>query len=306
MKRTILISTLFLLNFGLSSQTWIDSNAKWTFDYWNIAEWGTYTFSYVNDTIILGQECETIETIKYRYWEDQFGNIYSSTFQFPNQYTYSSGDSVFHLYEGTFYLLYDFAASIGDSWIIAVNDDFPCNDTSIVQVTDTGTVDINSQKFRTITLETISNSAIGLTGTCVEKFGNESIYYPDNSLGPFPGLQSCPGFIIDHDMLTFRCYWDDNFETYNPTNIECDYLTVVSEYTDSDFKIYPNPTNGEFTIEFHESVSFELYNIKGQIVKQFDLQFPENKINIADLNNGMYIIKIITEQKSIIKKIIKK
>ena len=305
MKRTILITTLIFLGIGLNSQTWIASNAKWTFDYWNVGEGGTYTFSYVNDTILLGKECETIKTIKYRYWEDQYGNIHSSEIQLQNQYTYSSGDSVFHFYEGNFYLLYDFSASIGDSWIIAVNDNFPCNDTAIVQVINTGSVIINNMELRTITLETISNSAIGLTGICVEKFGNEPNNYPDNSLGPFPGLQSCPGFIVDHDMLTFRCYWDDNFETYNPTDLECDYLTEISESSKSNIKIYPNPTNGELIIENNEPVFIELYNIYGQIIKQFDLQLSENKINISDLNNGIYIVKII-DQKSIIIKIVKK
>ncbi|PIQ34188.1 MAG: hypothetical protein COW63_04200 [Bacteroidetes bacterium CG18_big_fil_WC_8_21_14_2_50_41_14] len=229
MKGILFSSIFILLNISLYSQTWIDYNAKWTFDYWNVGEWGTYTFTYTNDTILLGNECEAIETIKYRYWEDQNGDIHSSIIPGETHYTYSSGDSVFHFYEGSFYLLYDFSASIGDKWVIAVNENFPCEDTAIVQVTQTGTISINNQELRTITLTTISSSAIGLTGTCVEKFGNEPNLNLDNSLGPFPGYQNCPEAVIEYDMLTFRCYVDDTFETYNPTETTCDYLTEVNE-----------------------------------------------------------------------------
>lgn len=308
MKRILFSSFLILLSISLQSQTWIDNNAKWTFDYWNVGEWGTYTFTYTSDTILLGEECEAIETIKYRYWEDQNGNIHSSVIPFENQYTYSSGDSVFHFYEGDFYLLYDFSASIGDTWVIAVNENFQCDDTAIVKVTQTGTININNLELRTITLETISSSAIGLTGTCVERFGNEPHIDLDNSFGPFPGYQNCPGAIIEYDILTFRCYSDENFETYNPTEIECEYLTELNEPILLDLRIYPNPTNGEFIIENLDSnpIRIELYSSNGQLIEQFDFKLSVNRINISDLNNGLYFIKLITERNSTIKKIIKK
>lgn len=306
MKRMLFSSILILLSISLYSQTWIDNNAKWTFDYWNVGEWGTYTFTYTSDTILLEKECESIETIKYRYWEGENGVIHSSVIPLESQYTYSSGDSVFHFYEGVFYLLYDFSASVGDTWVIAVNDNFQCDDTAIVQVTQTGTININNQELRTITLETISGSAIGLTGTCVERFGNEPHLFPDNSFGPFPGYQNC-GSVFDYDMLTFRCYADDTFETYNPTETECDFLTELNESIKSNFRIYPNPTNGEFIIENYNlnPIRVELYNSKGQQIKQFDLQLSKNRINLTDLNSGIYYMKLITEGNSIIKKLIK-
>jgi hypothetical protein len=308
MKILLFSSVFILLNISLYSQTWIDSNAKWTFDYWNVSEWGTYTFTYTNDTILIGKECEAIETIKYRYWKDQNAVIHSSVIPCETHFTYSSGDSVFHFYEGSFYLLYDFSASVGDKWVIAVDENFPCDDTAIVKVIQTGTVNINNQELRTITLTTITSSAIGLTGTCVEKFGNKLNLDLDNSLGPFPGYQNCPEAVIDYDKLTFRCYVDETFETYNPTQTECDYLTEVNELIKSDFRIYPNPTSGEITIEKFDTnpIVVKLYNSNGQQIKQFDLQLSENNIDLTELCNGVYYMKVITKRNSIIKKIIKK
>ncbi|PIQ34189.1 MAG: hypothetical protein COW63_04205 [Bacteroidetes bacterium CG18_big_fil_WC_8_21_14_2_50_41_14] len=75
-----------------------------------------------------------------------------------------------------------------------------------------------------------------------------------------------------------------------------------------DFRIYPNPTNGELIIEKFDPdpIVVELYNSNGQQIKRFDLQLLENRINITDLCNGVYYMKLITKRNSIIKMIIKK
>ncbi len=301
MKKILISSIFILLNISLFSQNWIGNNAKWTFDYMNIGLDGTYVFNYTNDTIILGKDCEAIEITKHRYWNDENGDTHSSHVIQGKQYTYSSGDSVFHLYGGSFYLLYDFSASVGDTWVIAVDSNSICDDTAMVQVTQTGTVNINNQVLRTITLATISNTAIGLTGTCVEKFGCEPQFNQGICFGPFPGYQNCDGSIVDYDIFNFRCYVDDNFETYNPTNIGCNYLTGLNEIVKSDFRIYPNPTNGKISIEAENIVNIEIMNIEGK-------QIYIGKVNKVDLTaqpKGIYIIKVVTDKQSITKKIVK-
>ncbi len=94
--------------------------------------------------------------------------------------------------------------------------------------------------------------------------------------------------------------------------------TDVNPYTDLELSNYPNPFNPETTIEyslpFEGNVCIDVYNIKGQKVKQLVNAYKENglhtiKWNGTDGNNrsvssGVYFYKIKTKQSSIINKMI--
>jgi hypothetical protein len=307
MKKSLLLSMIILLSVSLNAQVWIDAGAKWTYDYWNVSEGGTYTFTYTNDTLILGKQCQEIEIVKYEYVYDQFGEIHSFVIPVESMYTYVSGDSVFYLLEDTFYLMYDFSASVGDTWVIGVEDFNSCQDTAVVRVSQTGSVVINGMQLRTITLETISDSFIGITGTCVERFGNEIHNWPENGYGPFPGIQSCDGALLDANVYNFRCFSDNTFDTYNPRNIACDTLTGMTETEISDFQLVPNPTKGEISIirNVFQSIEIQIFNQSGQMLKQ-DILFPtESKIDISDLTEGVYFVRIISDKGSCVKKMVK-
>jgi hypothetical protein len=307
MKKSILLSMIILLSVSLNAQVWIDAGAKWTYDYWNVAEGGTYTFSYTNDTLIAGKQCQEIEIVRYQYVYDQFGEIHCIVAPMQSKFTYSSGDSVFYLLDDKFYLMYDFSASVGDTWVVGVEQFDSCEDTAVVRVTQTGSVVINGFQLRTITLETISNSFIGLTGTCVERFGNEIHNYPENGYGPFPGIQSCGDAVIDYNVYDFRCFTDNTFGTYNPRNVACDTLTGLHETESSGFGFYPNPTDGEIIFENNDYnlLEIQIYNIGGQRMKQFYLNQPERKIDISDLNAGVYFIRTITDKGNSFRKVVK-
>ncbi|NOU47984.1 MAG: T9SS type A sorting domain-containing protein [Bacteroidales bacterium] len=307
MKKSILLSFIILLSVHLNAQVWIDSGAKWSYDYWNVSEGGTYTFTYTNDTLILGKQCQEIEIVRYQYVYDQFGEIHCIVDPMQSKFTYSSGDSVFYLRDDTFYLMYDFSASVGDTWVVGVDQFDSCEDTAVVRVAQTGSVVINGFQLRTITLETISNSFIGLTGTCVERFGNEIHNYPENSFGPFPGIQNCGSAVIDYNVYDFRCFTDNTFGTYNPRNIACDTLTGLYETETSGFGFYPNPTEGEIIIEKidQSQIEIQIYSLGGQRVKQFYLKPTERKIDISGLQDGVYFIRIITDKGNAFRKVVK-
>lgn len=55
------------------------------------------------------------------------------------------------------------------------------------------------------------------------------------------------------------------------------------------WEIFPNPNIGFFTIQNESPGDFYLYNLQGQLIDQFYVQFEKN-ISL-DLPNGMYIIK---------------
>jgi len=95
-----------------------------------------------------------------------------------------------------------------------------------------------------------------------------------------------------------------NIATNNPTGIND--LSSNSNFT----ILYPNPTTNEFTIEnklsnFTNGI-VEILNAKGQLVKKVDL-FPDKTIvNISNFNNGIYIVKINTNNGVVVEWIIKR
>lgn len=86
-----------------------------------------------------------------------------------------------------------------------------------------------------------------------------------------------------------------------PTNI------VGNRITESNLKVYPNPANDVLNIDLNNNTGSKLYicNIGGQLMRYEILNSSDNKINIATLQSGMYIIKIVTSSQIHYSKFIK-
>ncbi|UFK98696.1 T9SS type A sorting domain-containing protein [Kaistella faecalis] len=67
-------------------------------------------------------------------------------------------------------------------------------------------------------------------------------------------------------------------------------------------KVYPNPTHGELNIDINGKNAAQIYSSEGKLVKTTYLKDGHNRTNIDELPNGVYLIKVGTETKKIIKK----
>jgi hypothetical protein len=66
--------------------------------------------------------------------------------------------------------------------------------------------------------------------------------------------------------------------------------------------IYPNPTEGRLNLSgLTGPVNLEIYSIEGKLLKHY--QSIENFIDL-ELTSGLYLLKLTSDQKSIIRKII--
>ena len=73
----------------------------------------------------------------------------------------------------------------------------------------------------------------------------------------------------------------------------------------SQFKIFPNPTKDLLYVvsTSYKLTKIEIYNVVGKKLKSFSKNL--DKININDLSHGMYLLKIYTENNSVMTKILK-
>ena len=75
----------------------------------------------------------------------------------------------------------------------------------------------------------------------------------------------------------------------------------LNELTNSNVKIYPNPTSDILTISssnYLGKYSIEMYDNTGKLVKEYSLSEQETQISVNELSEGIYTIKLIRENYS--------
>ena len=68
----------------------------------------------------------------------------------------------------------------------------------------------------------------------------------------------------------------------------------VASEMEKGLKLYPNPVNDELTIEGinKTNCTIEIYNLQGALVLQQTLQIGLQKINLANMNKGLYLVRV--------------
>lgn len=91
-------------------------------------------------------------------------------------------------------------------------------------------------------------------------------------------------------------------------------LSIEKETLESrGFNVFPNPTQGNITIDFAlllgENITVYLIDVNGRIVYSDminnEVGAYQKQINLSDLSNGMYFLRIDTENESLTKRVIK-
>lgn len=81
-------------------------------------------------------------------------------------------------------------------------------------------------------------------------------------------------------------------------------IKEIKDLTNIDFNLFPNPSNGNFIINFENTNGnflVEIYSLIGQ--KVFEKQTNES-ISVSNLSTGIYLVKMLKDGKSVTKKII--
>lgn len=134
---------------------------------------------------------------------------------------------------------------------------------------------------------TTTNGTGGLTGTVVY-IGADTSFTDTFSTGNY-----------------YKIYAVDKAFNYSNELLVSDATLGLDTNTVLDFKIYPNPASDIITIESNntELTSIAVYDILGkEVLSQKELK--NNRIDVSNLNNGVYFLKINANRNSITKKII--
>ncbi len=299
MKRIVFfIIAVFIFQKILYSQ-WAPVGACWHYNFSAFAVEGYYKINCIGDTLINNINCRVLEKKMYR-WTALWG---FDTLVVGREYTYSDQNKVYIYRFNTFYTLYDFSANIGDTIIIAGTNKYStsgCDSIGAIRIDSTGTMNINGEILRYISVSPTPTSKWGWYARIVEKIG--PIYRYQNNLDYnylFPIKLDYCGMQLDElsEGGYLRCYSEPNGFIYKQLGSapDCDYIIGISEKDElkKEFIIYPNPATTQTTITFTQLTKesrLQIYNMLGQMVYEEKLPKSSNQtiINTSGFNSGLY------------------
>jgi hypothetical protein len=305
MKKTILFLASLLIPFVMLSQSWISDNAVWHYGYFNLMEAGFDKIEYVSDTVIGGHQCEYLQVTRHRYYSTGGGWIPAGVNTLDPQFTYFSNDTVYYWNNSKFDILYYFGAQPGDNWSLGVDTNMLSCSESIVNVDSIGTIELNGEIYRWVSVSPEPNSSSYLSGKIVERFGAYETYL-------FPLMQCCDSnIIVEFDVFDFQCFEDDEFNLVKVGVDDCDNPLAVGIDEEVSPKIYigPNPTNGYLLVNISdkETGTLSVYNSLGAEIESERITEEQLVIDLSGQPEGIYFLKYIGEEcKTSTFKVIKK
>ncbi|MFK7782960.1 T9SS type A sorting domain-containing protein, partial [Psychroserpens sp.] len=83
-------------------------------------------------------------------------------------------------------------------------------------------------------------------------------------------------------------------------------LLSVSEFDFNGFELYPNPANNLLNIKLNNitNAKLSIYDIQGKLVFKNSISEQELELNVSDLQSGLYFVKLNTDTKEFVKKLI--
>ena len=114
-----------------------------------------------------------------------------------------------------------------------------------------------------------------------------------NGSGIFELSESGMLYLFDADLMELNAEYNLIIEVDDGNHQNFAIITIVVDpvplgFTDVKFNIYPNPAKGIININMLDFKEATIYNFSGQEV----LRSRESHIDLADLNEGVYIIKL--------------
>jgi hypothetical protein len=124
--------------------------------------------------------------------------------------------------------------------------------------------------------------------------------YPLNSLG-------APSNVI------FRIVFHSD-ESVNQKGVNVDDFVISGVLANESFElnnisVYPNPSNGLVTISYgtFEPTQIQVYDISGKLIlTKENLNVSETNLDLSSASQGIYFIKVSSENQSVVKRLIKK
>lgn len=181
-----------------------------------------------------------------------------------------------------------FAPAATDTYTVTGTDGNGCFDTASVMIT------VNALPVVTVSLS---------IDTACSGFGNMITLDGESPVGGTWSGNSVSGNMFDVDSasmgsnIIMYTYTDANGCTAMTTDsIYVDLCMTVTENAAGNVSVYPNPTNGEFTVQLSGNATavVEIMNELGQVVNAFNMTSSVRLVDMKNFESGVYFIRVTT------------
>lgn len=80
-------------------------------------------------------------------------------------------------------------------------------------------------------------------------------------------------------------------------------ITGVEDIVAYEYKVYPNPAADKIYVDAPTSSVASVYNVTGTLMKTIEVMSAPSTINVDDLASGVYIVKVIFEDETTVRRI---
>lgn len=302
MRKLILFLILFHSVHLIAQVEWAPIGAKWYFNRPSSTVGDYVVFESIKDSTIQGKNVHVIDV-----------RLNGTNFV-SQEYVYQNGDRIFYFNSNlnSFFLLYNFSAKTGDT--ITVHSDKFKPTKAFFSYYDS----IPYMRYKITSIDSIESSGHWIKRQKVASLKNgdwgffDGIFsdcYILQGIGSLTYFFGRSGNLIPEEIMSIlRCYSEPGFEYKNPMwTQDCDLISAISvnKLIDNDV-IFPNPFSNQLNIKMAEPIeSIEIFDINGLKL----LAVQQNKesviINTSFLNNGCFLLRIITKHHIYSKKLIK-
>jgi hypothetical protein len=128
----------------------------------------------------------------------------------------------------------------------------------------------------------------------------------------FEDLPNLTSICVDNGEQNNLAYTNFNIggnaHIYSGENCDVEVFMGLNENTLSSFILYPNPTATTVTIAASNNKLVKqivIYDILGQLVREYPANSNHNKLDITDLSTGTYVVKILIDNVIETRKLVK-
>jgi hypothetical protein len=229
-----------------------------------------------------------------------FGEAYNSGLFIYSMDMYIETSAYFNLQAST---------SIGAAWAfdVILNGnvfDIQIGGASVLTGSYSGTDPMNNPKWFNITFEA------NITDSIWEVFTSGISRGTFTYVGPVAAanLYANTGNKYYVDNVEWAALKDDACISGSRTEaiVEVNNCTGINSIGNSDFAIFPNPNKGEFTVSnSSDIINVNITDVQGKVVYSIsNINLNKINVNISDLEKGMYMINVETENTTITESVI--
>jgi len=162
----------------------------------------------------------------------------------------------------------------------------------------TGSVTSNVVVAPAATVNAVSNQSLICTGNSATLSATGANTYSWTGVGTGSSIVVSPSTTTTYTVTGVDANGCSNSTTITQNVSACTGISEVEVDSSSTLRIYPNPSNGEFTLVINEEANIVIFNSLGEEVHHSNYKAGSYKFDVTKLPKGIYIVMMNSDHRT--------